>query len=106
MGYDFDNNSQPQFEKKEPRGGIKKTWQNLIYKKCPVCHTQMERNRMGYECPNKDGCAFFISARKLGEILTDKTHAAIRFANAEQKEIIRETLIEIGIPQEDVRGII
>ncbi len=106
MGYDFENNSNEDFKPKEPRGGIKKTWQNLIYKKCPVCHTPMERNRMGFECPNKDGCQFFISARKMGEILTDKTHAAIRFANADQRELIRQALVEIGVPQEEVRGII
>ena len=110
MGYNFEDtipSGNKEFSPpKEPRGGIKKTWQNLIYQKCPVCHTPMEKNRQGFACPNKDECVFFISKRKLGEILTDPTHAAIRFANEAQRELIRKMVEGISVTEEEVRGII
>lgn len=56
----------------------------------------MERERIGFKCPNEE-CHFFVTRRKLGEILTDPTHAAVRFASTHEREIIDRAIAELGV---------
>lgn len=76
-------------------------WQNLVFKKCPKCHERLNEGRLGFGCPGKaEGkCEFFLSRLTMAKILTDPTHAAIRFLAPDTREqLINKALREIGIP--------
>lgn len=76
-----------------------KHWQNLLHKKCPDCNSQFTENRTGFTCELKEKgeCDFYISKIKMAEILTDKNHAAVRFMNDHEKELLNEALQELGV---------
>ena len=76
-------------------------WQNLIHKKCPKCDARFLPHPKGYFCPD-DACAFFITKKRLVEILTDHTHPAIRFASDHELDILDEALRELGINPQDI----
>lgn len=71
-------------------------WQNILDKRCPDCASKFQSHPKGFMCPD-DACGFFITREKLCSILLDDNHAALRFANKEQREMIRRTLHELGI---------
>jgi hypothetical protein len=65
---------------------VKKRWQNLIHKDCIKCDSPLtvEKDRVAlYVCTNEE-CDFFITRRKLFEILTDDTHIMRRFITKEE----------------------
>ena len=79
-------------------------WQNLIHRKCPDCDSRMQTNKAGFGCPEVD-CGFFITRNKLAEVLTDPTHAAVRYLNSHEHVILEKALAEIGIvPSNDWRA--
>lgn len=77
-------------------GNHMRIWQNVIYKRCPDCDAQFQPHPKGYLCPTID-CSFFITREGLARILLDDTHAAIRYANDEQRQIVNRALQELGI---------
>ena len=81
------------FEEKKP-----KRWQNLFYKRCPNCDTQLQDARLFWECPNvldKKSC-FFISKEKAAAFLLDPEHPANRCLTFEQKRLVN------GVAQKEV----
>lgn len=67
---------------------VKKKWQNLIHKKCIKCDGRLEERQdrtILYVCTNED-CDFFITRRKLFEILTDETHIMRRFLTEHERQ--------------------
>ena len=79
---------------------MSRLWQNLIYGKCPDCNTRLLNNGKGYVCPNR--CGFFITKATLVKILTDPTHAAVKFASPTQKQFIINTLSQMGVVTEEI----
>lgn len=73
-----------------------RNWQNVVDKRCPDCSSRFDSHPKGFMCPD-DMCGFFITREKMCSILLDDTHAAIRFASKEQREVINRTLKELGI---------
>ena len=78
-----------------------KRWQNLIHKKCPHCDERLLNQQKGYVCP---ACGFYISKRKVAEILTDPTHAAVRFLSNHEKEMLEKAIEELGLVPTEVWG--
>lgn len=72
-------------------------WQNLIHGKCPDCDLKMTEHpgNYGFMCPD-DTCSFFISKKTMIKILTDPSHAAIRFATDHEKKTLAEALKRMG----------
>lgn len=71
---------------------VKKKWQNLIHKKCIKCDTRLEERQdrtVLYVCTN-EGCDFFITRRKLFEILTDESHIMRRFLSEHERQSLEE----------------
>lgn len=77
-------------------------WQNIIYTKCPDCGFRMLYNTRhdSYVCPT-NGCTFFITKKKMLEILSDTTHSAVRYATMEELRIIDRLLREFGIDRNE-----
>ena len=71
-------------------------WQNLIHKKCPRDNERMLAERNGFKCPLPD-CDFFVTRKKMVEILTDPEHSAVKYANVHEKQIINDALEEMGV---------
>lgn len=73
-------------------------WQNLIEGKCPRCGGKLERIKdkgVIYECAGKGedhDCTFYIPERKVLSMLADPDSPVMRFATAEQKEIIKNKM--------------
>lgn len=68
---------------------VKKKWQNLIHKQCIKCDAPLveRKDRVTlYECTNEASCDFFITRRKMFEILSDETHIMRRFLSYEELE--------------------
>lgn len=74
---------------------VKRKWQNLIDRRCPDCYSEFEENPNGFKCPNPT-CGFFLTRKKVIEILTDKTHSAVRFADTKQRKILDNALRELS----------
>jgi len=71
-------------------------WQNIVFKKCPDCNARLDNHPKGFMCPD-DKCGFFITTSGLTKILTDPSHAAIRYLSKEARVILNQQLREIGI---------
>ena len=59
----------------------KRKWQNLLYLKCPNCNERLEDSRQYMACPTPSAddptkSCFFISKKKIAEILLDESHPA------------------------------
>lgn len=84
--------------KKTP-GYVKKKWQNLHQKKCPVCNGNLiedeeQANRL--KCMNTETCVFNIDIFRMKGILEDENHSCNRFNNIQinpftyEREFIKE----------------
>lgn len=76
---------------------VKKKWQNLIHRKCVKCDYPLEEVRdrgvILLECTNSpQACDFFITRRKLFEILVDETHIMRRFLTREERDQIEDAI--------------
>lgn len=87
---------------------VKKKWQNLIHRKCVKCDSPLEEQKdrvVLLECSNR-ACDFFITRRKLFEILVDETHIMRRFLSYTEREQLEDaieamTLSGTGAPRDD-----
>lgn len=73
---------------------VKKKWQNLVHKKCIKCDARLEEKQdraVLYVCTDPD-CDFFITRRKLFEILTDETHIMRRFLTEHERQQLEEAV--------------
>ena len=74
-----------------------KKWQNLIYKKCPVCGEDLRECKdltVLYECTGGK-CWFVISRRKYADILTDKDHILRRFLTPKEISFLEKKINEV-----------
>lgn len=73
------------FEAKKP-----KRWQNLFYKKCPNCNSELKDARLFWECSNSTGIksCFFIGKEKAAALLLDPEHPANKCLTLEQKRLL------------------
>ncbi len=73
---------------------VKKKWQNLIHKKCIKCDANLKEQQdrtVLYVCTSEE-CDFFITRRKLYEILTDETHILRRFLTEQERIALEEAV--------------
>jgi hypothetical protein len=73
---------------------VKKKWQNLVHKKCIKCDARLEEKQdrvVLYVCTDPD-CDFFITRRKLFEILTDENHILRRYLTEHERIELEEAV--------------
>lgn len=71
-----------------------KKWQNLLYRKCPVCGGRLDiikDKAILYECPTP-GCEFLISRQKYADLLMDETHIMRRFLTGEERQLLEQEI--------------
>ncbi len=76
------------------QGGEHKKWQNLLYKKCPVCDGRLKaikEKALMFICQG-EGCSFIISAQRYAEILADEDHIMRRFLTARERILLATAL--------------
>jgi tRNA U54 and U55 pseudouridine synthase Pus10 len=82
------------------QGGKHKRWQNLLYKKCPVCDGRLKTVKdkvLMFLCEEGD-CNFMITAKRYAEILADENHIMRRFLTRRETEMLQiELNAEAGL---------
>ena len=76
-------------------------WQNLIYKKCPVCDGRLKPTKdktLRFACEEKN-CSFVITARAYAEILADENHIIRRYLTTEERKLLETALDESLNPE-------
>lgn len=75
---------------------MKKRWQNLIHEKCPNCDNRLVKIKEGYACSDAL-CTFFITPKKIAEIITDPNHPAVRYMTEHEIEVRNKALRDMGV---------